>query len=676
MAEKYLTVPPETEEMPPGIPYIVGNEAAERFSYYGMRAILTVFLVKYLHLMGDQTLPAMSDAEATATYHTFSTAVYFAPIFGALISDFITGKYPLIIWVSVIYCLGHLALAFIGYPGMEPAMVLYLGLALIAIGSGGIKPCVSAHVGDQFGKKNNHLMSKVYQWFYFSINLGSTVSTFLTPWLLEWYGPHWAFGVPGVLMGIATLMFWLGRYKFVHIPPAKTQLFDDLVAKGGWITLLKISAVFIFASVFWALFDQTSSAWVLQAEKMDRVIFGYEILTSQIQVVNPVLVMILIPIFQLFIYPAIDKVFPLTLLRKFGIGLFVTVTSFAVSALIEQWIVEGGYPSVMWQVFAYVLITSGEIMVSITGLEFSYAQAPKSMKSIVMAVWLFFVAFGNFVTAGLNHFIQIPSVNQVIAASEDFDNEDDAKTIHSVWQTRREAIPESSDETPEKTEKILRVSGDDNEFDTADDIVLYFGEFESFLELKTSEDENLQAAKAAIDKLFFENDEVVPTTAKGQAAIDGMTDSYGEQLKYQQRTRDRYRILSSGADKTFETPWDVTLNAKVSRVKKDADDANTDEPAPYNWKEKRIIELKGEEGKAEVEAARGAIAETEISGEVTVGGAVLLDGPIYYWFWTGLMLITAILFVPVAYFYKATTIVEDEADPSIDPEAKEEGTAQ
>ncbi|TWT38301.1 Dipeptide and tripeptide permease A [Thalassoglobus neptunius] len=673
MAEQYITVPPETDKMPPGIPYIVGNEAAERFSYYGMRAILVVFLVQYLHLMSDQIFPSMSNAEATARYHTFSTAVYFAPIFGALLSDFLTGKYPLIIWVSVIYCLGHLSLAFIGSPGMSPTAYLYLGLALIAVGSGGIKPCVSAHVGDQFGKSNQHLMSKVYQWFYFSINLGSTVSTILTPWLLKWYGPHVAFGIPGVLMGIATLMFWLGRYKFVHIPPARSELINDLVRRGGWMTLIKISAVFIFASVFWALFDQTSSSWVLQAENMNRNIFGYTILTSQIQVVNPILVMLLIPLFQFVIYPAIDKVFPLSHLRKFSIGLFVTVSAFAVSALIEQWIVSGGYPSILWQVLAYVLITSGEIMVSITGLEFSYAQAPKSMKSIVMAVWLFFIAFGNFVTAYLNHFIQVPSINMVIAESKEFEHEGSEKTIHDIWKTRSEPIPTEAVDVPEGTERVLRVAGEDQEFDTGDDILLFFGEYESYLGIQTSEDASLEAAKEVIDQSFAENGETLPVTEEGQKLISGMTDIHGEQLAYKQLTRNRYQISSAGYDQKFQTPWDVTLDAVVSRA---TNNPESDQDVPYTWIERRLIELRGEEGREEVEAARGNIQETEISSSITVGGAVTLEGPAYYWFWTGLMLATAVVFVPVAYLYKATEYVEEDEDPNLSSEALEEGSAQ
>ncbi|WP_417848662.1 POT family MFS transporter [Thalassoglobus sp.] len=670
-AEKYITVPPETDKMPPGIPYIVGNEAAERFSYYGMRAILVVFLTEYLHLMSDKLLPAMSNAEATAHYHTFVSTVYFFPILGALISDAITGKYKLILWVSVIYCLGHGALALVGSPGMSPTNYMWLGLILIAIGSGGIKPCVSAHVGDQFGKKNEHMMSKVYQWFYFSINFGSTISTFMVPWLLEWYGPHIAFGVPGVLMAIATLMFWMGRKVFVHIPPARTKLLDDLFSSTGLWTLAKISAVFVFASVFWALFDQTSSTWVLQAENMNRNVFGFEVLKEQIQIANPVLVMLMIPLFQFVIYPAINKVFRLTQLRKFSIGLFLATSSFALSAVVEQWIEKGGYPSISWQILAYVLITASEIMVSITGLEFSYAQAPKSMKSIVMSLWLAFVALGNVVTAQVNEFIQIPSINEVLKESKSFKTVGEEKEVVQVWKTKREPL---TDAHSDEVAKILRVAGYDGEFGTKDDFVLDFGKFENLLQLATSEDEQLNKAKAVIDEAFLANNDTLPSVEAGQELITGIKDTYGEQISYEQLTRNRYRLLSSGADKKLQTPWDVTLNCVVNRV--DPKDV-TENPEAYTWKEKRIIELSGEEGRKEVETKRGNIPNTEIAGSITAGGAVTLEGSDYHWFWAQLMFVTAVLFIPVAYLYpEKPASAEDEISDEIASESQEEGTSK
>ena len=173
--------------MPSAVPFLVVNEAAERFSYYGMRAILVVFMTEYL-LDGQGNLDVMVDAEARYYFHVFASAVYFFPAFGALLADVFLGKFKTIVWLSLVYCLGHVVLAF-----DQSRIGLTLGLTLIAIGSGGIKPCVSANVGDQFGPANSHLITKVFLWFYFAINLGAGASTLLIPWLLIHYGPHVAF---------------------------------------------------------------------------------------------------------------------------------------------------------------------------------------------------------------------------------------------------------------------------------------------------------------------------------------------------------------------------------------------------------------------------------------------------------------------------------------------------
>ena len=397
---KYLTAPVASPDMPRGIPYIIANEAAERFSFYGMRGILTIFMTKYL-LDSSGALAPMSPEEATAHYHEFVAAAYLFPVLGAFLSDAVLGKYRTILLLSVVYCFGHLALAL-----DETRLGLALGLTLIALGSGGIKPCVSAHVGDQFGNTNKHLMSKVFSWFYFSINLGSFISSILTPILLDEYGPSVAFGVPGVLMAMATIFFWMGRNKFVHIPPAGWSSLRDNLKGEGLRVIGRLATIYIFVALFWTLFDQHGSSWVLQADRMDREIFGYTILPSQVQAANPLLIMLLIPAFTYGIYPAMNSVFTLTPLRKIGIGLFIAALSFVVVALIEHAIEAGSNPNVAWQFIAYILITSAEVMVSITCLEFSYTQAPPKMKSIIMAEYFLSISLGNEFAAVVNHLME------------------------------------------------------------------------------------------------------------------------------------------------------------------------------------------------------------------------------------------------------------------------------
>ena len=398
---KYKTTPELTEKMPSGVPYIVGNELAERFSYYGMRTILVVFMTKHL-IDANGDLATMSEPVAKSIYHLFVLWTYGLGILGALISDGFLGKYRTIIWLSLVYCAGHVALAV-----DETRVGLFLGLTLIAIGAGGIKPCVSAHVGDQFGVKNQHLLPRVFSWFYFSINAGAVASSLLTPILLHYLGPTIAFGLPGVLMFLATFIFWLGRNKFIHVPAGGLGFVKESFSPQGLWILAKLSVIFLFVVPFWALFDQTGSAWVLQADYMSREVpiwgdIKWEVLPSQIQAVNPFLILAFIPLFSYVVYPTVAKVIEPTPMRKIATGLFMAGFAFMISAWIETRIVAGESPHIIWQVVAYIILTMAEILVSITCLEFAYTQAPPKMKSLVMSLFLASVALGNALVFGIN----------------------------------------------------------------------------------------------------------------------------------------------------------------------------------------------------------------------------------------------------------------------------------
>ncbi len=458
-----------TEKYPSQIKYIVGNEACERYSYYGMRSILTIFLVQYLLLQ---------KAEATSTYHMFAGACYFFPVMGAFISDRFWGKYKTILALSIVYCVGHLYLAIFEHSDIG----FYTGLGLIALGSGGIKPCVSAHVGDQFKKGQEKMVEKIFELFYWMINFGSFFSTLITPWTLEEYGPGVAFGIPGLLMAAATFVFWLGRHEFVHVPAAEKAptgfntlfwtgtatilaapfihgvysfggldlsillpgvligtsmllgflksnnqesfvkiVFSAIINLGNKVkgkgilsgalkkydekavdgaqAVLGIAVIFSMITFFWALFDQHGSTWILQAKEMNLNFMGIEFLPSQIAALNPVMVMALIPIFSFGIYPFMGRFFEVTPLRKMGIGMGVAGFSFVMVAIIQGQLDAGNQLNVGWQFFPYLTITAAEVMVSITALEFAYTQAPRSMKSTIMSLFLLTVFFGNMVTS-------------------------------------------------------------------------------------------------------------------------------------------------------------------------------------------------------------------------------------------------------------------------------------
>ncbi len=417
----YRTAPTATAGMPPGIPFIVGNEAAERFSYYGMKTILIVFMSQYL-MSATGKPDFMTETEAREWLHLFAASAYFFPIVGGLVADAFLGKYRTILLLSVVYCVGHLCLALMDMPApflqatLEPRGWLLAGLALIAIGSGGIKPCVSAHVGDQFGHSNRHLLERVFGWFYFAINFGSFFSTLLTPWLLEHYGPGWAFGLPGILMAVATLVFWLGRHRFVHVPPRGPRYFAETFGPEGLAVIARLLPLYLLVAVFWSLYDQTGGAWVQQAERMDRRLFGIDWLSSQIQAINPLLVLLFIPLFGIVVYPAVGRFCDFTPLRRIFLGFALTIVAFAVSA-VAQGLIDAEssrlaaaglgpeaarWPSVGWQLLAYVVITAAEVLVSITCLEFSYTQAPPHMKSLIMSLYLLSVSLGNLFAAAVN----------------------------------------------------------------------------------------------------------------------------------------------------------------------------------------------------------------------------------------------------------------------------------
>lgn len=526
----FLTAPdPKETGWPKGVKYIIGNEGCERFSFYGMRAILYIYLAHLLKQKGMATDAAESGAIHLT--HVFNAGVYALPIVGAVIADRLLGKYRTILYLSMVYCLGHAFLAF-----FENNLSGFMaGLCLIAIGSGGIKPCVSAHVGDQFGAGNWNKIEKVYQAFYFIVNFGSFFSTLLVPWLQVKYGASVAFAVPGILMAIATVFFWMGRNVFVHVPAkpggylglldtiasiflflsigtfmfggsisetyaafgapvrivislvclavgfavfsarqakspddgflavlfysakvklggkeeaplpaasevhtamnatvaadraalAKSPFYGPAVRRFGVVAaegppaVLRILSVFLLVSVFWSLFDQHGSSWIRQAQDMDKNInlFGlkFEILGSQIQAANPILVMMLVPFFSIWGYPLLEKIsgHKMTPLRRMTIGMSIASFSFVAVAIIQIWIGQAkaaGGPAVpvIWQMIPFILLTAAEVMVSITGLEFAYTQAPKRMKSTVMSFWLFTVSLGNELVAFLAGFEKLP----------------------------------------------------------------------------------------------------------------------------------------------------------------------------------------------------------------------------------------------------------------------------
>jgi len=398
-------------KMPTGIWYIVSNEFAERFCFYGINSILVIFLQQNLHF---------TDGNASSWQSLFKSGAYFFPMFGAIISDVYWGKYRTILVFSTVYAIGCLALALIG----RTELALAGSLLLVAIGTGGIKPCVATNLGDQFTAKNQHLIERAFSLFYLAINSGSAISIFICPIILQPMskrpidgvmgalgralpeGPAWAFGIPGLMMALATLVFWLGRSKYSSVPPAGKAWVQDVFSATGLKLVGRLAIIFFFVALFWMLWDQgNGNTWTLQANSvlMDKNLgFGFTVLPAQLQVVNGLFILAMTPLFSFVIYPVAAKFVTVTPLRKIGAGLFTAGFSFVIVGLIEKQILAGHTVSAWWQILAYLVMTAAEVLVSITALEFSYKQAPLRMKSFIMACFYLSIAAGNLGIAAVN----------------------------------------------------------------------------------------------------------------------------------------------------------------------------------------------------------------------------------------------------------------------------------
>ncbi len=478
----------DAAKLPGQIKYIIGNEGCERFSFYGMRNILVQFLITSTllqHILEN----AERELVAKDIMHTFMIGVYFFPLLGGWLSDRFFGKFKTIMWFSLIYCAGHACLALFE----DNRAGFFTGLALIALGAGGIKPLVATFVGDQFTKANEHLAKVVFDAFYWIINFGSLFASLLMPLFLKQYGPSVAFGIPGLLMFIATVVLWLGRKQYVMVPPApntdpdtfgkiiKTALFRKVDGKSSmglylaglsvvgsvailaWVAMqlaqgsvagvvialcliivlliggvgggaymqldrargihsdvsiegarnvLRLLVAFALTTPFYSLFDQKASTWVIQGKDMLKPEWFS---AAQMQALNPALVMILIPFNNMVLFPFLRKRgYNVNALGRMTWGIAFSGLSWIVIGLIQLQM-DGGNPmSIVWQVLPYALLTFGEVLVSATGLEFAYSQAPASMKGVVMSFWNLTTTIGNLWVLIMNQMVRNDSVTATI----------------------------------------------------------------------------------------------------------------------------------------------------------------------------------------------------------------------------------------------------------------------
>ncbi|XP_063806835.1 solute carrier family 15 member 1 [Pseudophryne corroboree] len=367
---------------PLSIFFIVINEFCERFSYYGMRAVLVLYF-KYF-LQWDDNL-------ATVVYHTFVAVCYLTPILGAIIADSWLGKFKTIVYLSIVYAVGQVIMSVSSIHDLTDADrngtpdtlglhigLSMLGLILIAFGTGGIKPCVAAFGGDQFDESQDKQRSTFFSIFYLSINAGSLLSTIITPILRgiecgiykQQKCYPLAFGVPAALMVVALVIFIIGSGMYKKVSPQGNIIVKvcrcigsairnryrnrskSIPKKEHWMDwaqdnydellveqikmVLKVLFLYIPLPMFWALFDQQGSRWTLQATTMDGNFGAIQIQPDQMQTVNPILIIVLVPFVDIVLYPLISKCnLSFTPLKKMTVGMFLAAMAFVVAAIIQ-----------------------------------------------------------------------------------------------------------------------------------------------------------------------------------------------------------------------------------------------------------------------------------------------------------------------------------------------------
>lgn len=401
--------PPELPEdatsthHPAGFWFFFWGEFAERFSFYGMRVLLPLFMTSRLEL---------SEQHAGSIMNWFKFGIYFLPLVGGYIADRFLGKYWTIISFSIPYVLGHFIL------GIEQEWALFLGLALLAGGSGVIKPNVSTLMGltyDQRRPGNERLRAAAFMWFYFSVNIGAFISQLISPIVRgSQENPNYglAFQIPAWMMVVALGVFALGKpFYAVEQRNHRRMSFSEWTEQLA--ELRPLFTIFLFIIFFWVVYEQNDVQWIFFVREhvnlpvVNIPLFGWEnkqLQADQFQALNPFLVITFVPTFNILFKYFDPKVRIFTAMRKMLVGFsFIAVGVGLMAAAGQLAAATESKVSLAWYLIAFTFLTLGEILIYGTGLEMSYAYAPARMKSFVTACFLLTAALASFINSGLSH---------------------------------------------------------------------------------------------------------------------------------------------------------------------------------------------------------------------------------------------------------------------------------
>lgn len=403
---------------PKGLTYLFSTEMWERFSYYGMRSLLVLYMVKYLLLPGHvETIagfPALRGALegvfgplaiqplASQVYGLYTGFVYLTPIFGGLLADRVLGQRRTVIIGAVLMALGHFMMAF--------QQLFLIALLALILGNGAFKPNISTQVGRLYAP-GDHRRDRAYSIFYVGINLGAFFSPLVCGTLGEKIGWGYGFGAAGVGMLIALSVYLFALRLLPEDAPFKrarepqTRRLDAKQRRG----VIAILFLCIPVTLFWAGYEQQGNTIALWADAFtDRTIdLGFwqgTIPTTWFQSFNPFMIFVFTPlVVALWRRQAQRGTEPLTA-TKIACGCFGLGLANLVMAVAAWQVGDGGKASWLWLLAYFVVITFGELYLSPTGLSLVTKIAPASMVSLTMGIWLATDFLGSFLAGWLGSY--------------------------------------------------------------------------------------------------------------------------------------------------------------------------------------------------------------------------------------------------------------------------------
>jgi POT family proton-dependent oligopeptide transporter len=397
----------------------------ERFSYYGMRALLVLYMV------GSTQQPGLGfDVKrATTIYALYTMCVYLAGIPGGWLADRVLGHYRAVLFGGIIIACGHFSMAVPGLP------FFYLGLGLIVIGTGLLKPNVSSMVGTLY-RRDDKRRDAGFSLFYMGINLGAFIAPLICGWLGQKYNWHFGFVAAGFGMILGLIQYVAGRKYLTPVSednaasPNVTAAATDTapqtdlepsrkLSSSDWARIGAIAILTTFALLFWAGFEQAGSSLTLFADRATRLtVFGFGYPSSWFQSVEPLFVIVFSPVFAwIWLSMARSNREPSSP-TKFTLGLVFLSLSFLLvvpAARFFQSSTERVSP--MWLVGLYFLQMVGELCLSPVGLSMVTKLAPKHLVGLMMGVWFFATAMGNYVAGWAAGFLQDRTYSEVFQAA-------------------------------------------------------------------------------------------------------------------------------------------------------------------------------------------------------------------------------------------------------------------